>query len=88
MAKLRIEIGPLSAEVTTDDATAAVMVEEYLRAYGLWIDDATNAQRLRAFVQHLAGHIRAAGDGVAIQSALEARRAELKTERENLKWGN
>lgn len=35
MATLRVEIGPLSAEVTTSDATAAVMVEEYLRAYGL-----------------------------------------------------
>lgn len=38
MAKLRVEIGPLSAEVTATDATAATMVEEYLRAYGLWSD--------------------------------------------------
>jgi hypothetical protein len=88
MATLRIEIGPLSAEVTTTDATAGQMVEEYLRAYGLWNEEATNAQRLRAFVRHLAGHIRAAGDSVAVQTAIEARREELKTERENLKWGD
>lgn len=88
MAKLTVTIGPVSAEVATTDATAATMVEEYLRAYGLWRDEATNAQRLQAFVRHLAGHVREAGDSVAISAAIEARRAELKAERENLKWGN
>lgn len=86
MATLRVEIGPLSAEVTATDATAATMVEEYLRAYGLWRDEATNAQRLTAFVRHLAQHVRDAGESVAVRDAVEARRAELTTERKNLKW--
>lgn len=88
MAKLTVTVGPLSAEVTTADATAAVMIEGYLRAYDLWSDGQTNAQRLQVFVRRLAGHVREAGDSVAISTAIEARRAELKAERENLKWGN
>lgn len=88
MATLRVELGPLSAEVTADDATAAAMVEGYLRAYGLWSDGQTNAQRLRAFMRRLGQHVQEAGDNVAVREAVEARRAELKTEREQRKWGN
>lgn len=86
MATLRVEIGPLSAEVTATDATAATMVEEYLRAYGLWSGGQTNAQRLTAFVRHLAQHVREAGDSVAVREAVEARRAELQAERAALRW--
>lgn len=86
MATLRVELGPLSAEVTADDATAATMVEGYLRAYGLWSDGQTNAQRLRAFMRRLGQHVQEASDSVAVREAVEARRAELQAERASLHW--
>lgn len=86
MAKLTVTVGPLSAEVTTTDATAATMVEEYLHAYGLWSDGQTNAQRLRAFMRRLGQHVQEAGDSVAVREAVEARRAESQAERAALRW--